>query len=292
MKSVDCKELKQKGLEQLTEKIKGKDISLKVIQVEGDSASDLYVRNKKKSAELIGMNFEHILLPNNISEEEIITLIETFNKDDNTHGIMVQLPIPKHLNEDRIINTIDPDKDVDGLTVQNLGRIMTKAEGLRPCTAEGVLNVIDECLGLDNITGKNVVIIGRTTLVGLPLIHMLLEHNVTPTICHTKTKNLKEHTTQADILITAAGAKDYLIDKDMIKEGAVVIDVSTTIGEDGKFHGDVSPEVKEKAGYLTPVPGGIGQLTVLELMNNTYKAYELQIKKTQSKGKAYIKSRK
>lgn len=289
MKNIDCKELKQKGLQQLKKELEGKEVTLKVIQVEGDSASDLYVRNKKKAAELIGMNFEHILLPEDISEEDIIHLIETLNEDNKTHGIMVQLPLPQALNEEKIINTINPDKDVDGLTNQNLGRIMTKTEGLRPCTAEGVLNVIDECIGLDEIKGKEVVIIGRTTLVGLPLIHMLLNYNVTPTICHTKTKDLKWHTQKADILITAAGTKEYLIDSSMIKDGALVIDVSTTIGNNGKFHGDVNPEAKEKAGYLTPVPGGIGQLTVLELMKNTYRAYKIQKKKIPSKGKTYIR---
>ncbi len=289
MKNIDCKELKQKGLQQLKKELEGKEVALKVIQVEGDSASDLYVRNKKKAAELIGMNFEHILLPEDISEEDIIHLIETLNEDNKTHGIMVQLPLPQALNEEKIINTINPDKDVDGLTNQNLGRIMTKTEGLRPCTAEGVLNVIDECIGLDKIKGKEVVIIGRTTLVGLPLIHMLLNYNVTPTICHTKTKDLKWHTQKADILITAAGTKEYLIDSSMIKDGALVIDVSTTIDNNGKFHGDVNPEIKEKAGYLTPVPGGIGQLTVLELMKNTYRAYEIQKKKIPSKGKTYIR---
>lgn len=289
MKNIDCKELKQKGLQQLKKELEGKEVALKVIQVEGDSASDLYVRNKKKAAELIGMNFEHILLPEDINEEDIIHLIETLNEDNKTHGIMVQLPLPQALNEEKIINTINPDKDVDGLTNQNLGRIMTKTEGLRPCTAEGVLNVIDECIGLDKIKGKEVVIIGRTTLVGLPLIHMLLNYNATPTICHTKTKDLKWHTQKADILITAAGTKEYLIDSSMIKDGALVIDVSTTIDNNGKFHGDVNPEIKEKAGYLTPVPGGIGQLTVLELMKNTYRAYEIQKKKIPSKGKTYIR---
>ncbi len=289
MKNIDCKELKQKGLQQLKKELEGKEVALKVIQVEGDSASDLYVRNKKKAAELIGMNFEHILLPEDINEEDIIHLIETLNEDNKTHGIMVQLPLPQALNEEKIINTINPNKDVDGLTNQNLGRIMTKTEGLRPCTAEGVLNVIDECIGLDKIKGKEVVIIGRTTLVGLPLIHMLLNYNVTPTICHTKTKDLKWHTQKADILITAAGTKEYLIDSSMIKDGALVIDVSTTIDNNGKFHGDVNPEIKEKAGYLTPVPGGIGQLTVLELMKNTYRAYEIQKKKIPSKGKTYIR---
>lgn len=289
MNNVDCKELKQKGLEELEKEIEGKEVTLKVIQVEGDSASDLYVRNKKKSAEQIGINFEHILLPEDITEEEIISLIETFNTDDKTHGIMVQLPLPKTLDEEKIINTINPDKDVDGLTNQNLGRIVTRREGLRPCTAEGVVNVIDKCVGLDNIKGKEVVIIGRTTLVGLPLIHMLLNYNVTPTICHSKTKDLEKHTKRADILITAAGSQDYLIDSSMIKEGAIVIDVSTTMGDNGKFHGDVNPDAKEKAGYLTPVPGGIGQLTVLELMKNTYKAYELQKKKTPRKGRTYIR---
>ncbi len=280
MKQVDCRKLKIQGLEILKEKIKGENINLKVIQIEGDKASDLYVSNKKKAASFVGIKADHVLLPNDIKEDDLKSLIKNFNNDESVNGIMVQLPIPAHLDADDVIETIDKDKDVDGLTSQNLGRIMSKKEGLKPCTAEGIMNILDACIGLKNLEGKNATIIGRTKLVGLPLFHMLLAYNVTPTICHTKTKKLEQFTKNADILITAAGQENPFIGQDMIKENSVVIDVSTVRDESGKFHGDVLyDEVIDKAGYVTPVPGGVGQLTVLELMNNTYKAYVLQKKR-------------
>lgn len=279
MKNVDCKLLKLEGLEELKEQIKGQQVSLKIIQVEGDSASNLYVKNKKKAANQIGMDIDHILLKQDVTNKQVIEIIKTLNKDENVNGIMVQLPLPNHLDEDLIINSIDPIKDVDGLTTENLGRIVTNEEALRPCTAEGVMTVLDKCIGLDNLQGKTAVIIGRTTLVGLPLIHMLLSHDVTPIVCHSKTKNLENHTKNADIIITAAGAKMPFINNEMIKENSIILDVSTVVGEDGKLHGDVIyNEVVSKAGYISPVPGGLGQLTVLELMKNTYKAKQMQEK--------------
>ncbi len=288
MNTVDCRKLKLEGLEQLQEQISNQTVSLRIIQVEGDSASDVYVRNKMKAGEGIGLDIQHILLQNSVTNEDIIEIIDSLNKDDSINGIMVQLPLPKHLDESLIINKISPIKDVDGLTNENLGRIVGKENGLRPCTAESVMSILDKCIGLDNLQGKNVTIIGRTKLVGLPLFHMLLEYNATPVICHTKTKNLTSYIENADILVTAAGAKEPFINSGMIKQDAIVIDVSTVRGEDGKLHGDVIyDDVVSKASYVTPVPGGVGQLTVLELMKNTLKAYTLQHQK--SKGKQLIK---
>ncbi len=279
MKSVDCKLLKLEGLEEIKKQIKGQKVSLRIIQVEGDSASDLYVKNKKKAANQIGIDIDHILLKQDVTNKQVIEIIDSLNKDENVNGIMVQLPLPNHLDEDLIINSITPIKDVDGLTTENLGRIVTNEEALRPCTSEGVMTVLDKCIGLENLQGKTATIIGRTTLVGLPLIHMLLSYDATPIVCHSKTKNLENHTKNADIIITAAGAKTPFINSEMIKENSIILDVSTVVGEDGKLHGDVIyNDVIDKAGYVSPVPGGLGQLTVLELMKNTYKAKQMQDK--------------
>ena len=293
MKQVDCKSLKAQGLLELEEKIKAKNIVLKIIQVAGDKASDVYVRNKKKASENIGLQADHLLFEDDIQTEQLIEVIESLNKDDSVHGIMVQLPLPKHIDEYKVINSITPIKDVDGLTNENLGRIVTNNEGLRPCTAEGVLKILDEVIGLDSLKGKKAVIIGRSKLVGLPLFHMLMACDATITMCHTKTENLKEITNEADILITAAGSKEPFIDSSYIKDGSIVIDVSTVRNlETGKLHGDVLyDDAIKKASYVTPVPGGVGQMTVLELMNNTYKAYQLQNKKKQGKTqKTLVKS--
>ncbi len=290
MNKIDCKQLKSEELEELKRKIDGKNIGLRIIQVEGDSASDVYVKNKMKAGREIGLDIKHILLDQTFETEQIINIINVLNKDDSINGIMVQLPLPKHLDEKKIINSITPEKDVDGLTYENLGRLLSKEEGLRPCTAEGVMNILDKSIGLNNLEGKRVTIIGRTKLVGLPLYHMLLEYHATPVICHTKTKNLENYTKNADIIVTAAGAEEPFINKEMIKDGAIVIDVSTVRGEDGKLHGDVIyDDVTDKAGFVTPVPGGVGQLTVLELMKNTYKAYNLQKQIKPEKEKTYIK---
>ena len=290
MNTVDCKELKAEGLEELKRNLEDKKVSLRIIQVEGDSASDVYVRNKMKAGLEVGLDIQHILLSNDVTNEQILKIIDILNSDDNINGIMVQLPIPKHLDEDLIINSINPEKDVDGLTTTNLGKIVSKEKGLRPCTAEGVMTILDKCIGLNNLEGQNITIIGRSKLVGLPLFHMLLEYNATPTICHTRTKNLKDYTRNADIIVTAAGSEYKFINEDMIKEGAIIIDVSTVRGNNGKLHGDVFyDEVIEKASYVTPVPGGVGQLTVLELMKNTYKAYEQQNSKKKKPEKTYIK---
>lgn len=290
MKKIDCKQLKLEELEELKRQIDDKNIGLRIIQVEGDSASDVYVRNKMKAGRDIGLDIKHILLDQTFETEQIINIINVLNDDDSINGIMVQLPLPKHLDEQKIINAIKPEKDVDGLTYENLGRIISKEEGLRPCTAEGVIDILDKSIGLNNLEGKQITIIGRSKLVGLPLYHMLLEYNATPVICHTKTKNLENYTQNADIIVTAAGANKPFINKEMIKEGSIIIDVSTVKGEDGKLHGDVVyDDVVDKAAFVTPVPGGVGQLTVLELMKNTYKAYNLQKQRNRKKEKTYTK---
>ena len=278
MNKVDCRKLKQDGLLKLQEKLKGKEVLLEIIQVIGDAASDTYVKNKTKASEMAGIKVNHRLFKPDVTTEKLLEVINELNNDKTVNGIMLQLPVPKHIDAGKVINAINPLKDVDGLTNENLGRIMTNTKGLRPCTAEGVLQILDKVIGLKNLKGKEAVIIGRSKLVGLPLLHMLLKYDVTPTMCHTKTKNLTQITQKADIVITAAGAKEPFIGSDMIKKGAIVIDVSTVRDEvSGKLHGDVLyDEVLKKAGYVTPVPGGVGQLTVLELMNNTYKSYKLQ----------------
>lgn len=279
MINVDCKKLKEEGLNNLKEKTKGINITLKILQIEGDSASDLYIKNKIKASQLAGIKTDHILFDKNVTTDKILEIISKFNQDNKVNGIMLQLPVPEYIDQQKIINAIDPKKDVDGLTNENLGRIMTDTEGLRPCTAEGVLRLLDKIIGLHNLSSKRAVIIGRTSLISLPLVHMLLHYNVTPTICHTYTKNLQDLTKEADILITAMGGSPF-IGASMIKKGAVIIDVSTTYDQQtGCLHGDVVyNEVVNKASYVTPVPGGVGQLTVLELMNNAYKAYQLQAK--------------
>ena len=278
MNNIDCRKLKEEGLLKLKEKVKNKDIMLKIIQVSGDSASDIYIKNKTKACDFVGIKSEHIVFDKNINTETLLEIVNKYNNDKKVNGIMLQLPVPSHIDASKVINTINPLKDVDGLTNENLGKIVNKEEGLRPCTAEGIMKILDKVIGLSNLSGKDVVLIGASKLVGLPLIHMLLFYEATVTVCHIKTKNIKEKTKNADIIITATGAEKAFIDKDYIKENAIIIDVSIVRDEKtGKIHGDVLYDnVKDKTYFITPVPGGVGQLTVLELLNNTYKAYLLQ----------------
>lgn len=283
MLNIDCKNLKQEGLLELKEKVKDKNITLKIIQVAGDKASDVYIKNKMKASTLVGINAEHILFNPSVTTNELLETVNKLNNDKSVNGIMLQLPVPSHIDASKVINKINPLKDVDGLTNENLGRIINNIQGLRPCTAEGILTILDKAIGLNNLSGKDIVIIGASKLIGLPLLHMLLHYEATVTMCHIKTKDLKAKTKNADIIITATGSKTPFIDKDYIKEGSIVIDVSTAFDEKtGQMHGDVLyDEVVDKASFVTPVPGGVGQMTVLELLNNTYKAYELQNNKNE-----------
>lgn len=246
--------------------------TLVVIQVGNNEASNVYIKNKEKAALYVGMNFKHLKFDSDIKEAEIIEAIEKLNNDSKVNGIIVQLPLPDHLNSNKIINVINPLKDIDGLTTTNLGKLFNGEECLTSCTPTGIIELLKNYK--IELEGKNVVIVGRSTLVGKPLMHLLLKENATVTICHSKTKNLKEYTKEADILIVAVGKK-HLINKDMIKEGSVVIDVGIN-KVDGKLYGDVNfDDVFDKVSLITPVPGGVGPMTIALLLRNTLKSYKI-----------------
>lgn len=235
-----------------------------------DPASQVYVRNKERACEECGIYSEKYALPESTSQEELLALIDKLNKQTNISGILVQLPVPKHIDEETIINAIDPKKDVDAFHPVNVGKIMVGNYDFVPCTPAGVMALIKES-GID-VSGKECVVVGRSNIVGKPQAMLLLHQNGTVTICHSKTKDLKEKTKQADILVAAVGIPNF-ITGDMIKEGAVVIDVGINRMPDGKLCGDVEFESAEKtAGAITPVPGGVGPMTIAMLMKNTLKA--------------------
>ena len=256
--------------------LKEKNINpgLAVIIVGDDPASRVYVNNKKKACDEIGIYSEEYALPEETSEEELLALIRKLNRKKEINGILVQLPVPKQINEETIINAIDPKKDVDAFHPVNVGKIMIGNFDFVPCTPAGVMELIDES-GID-VAGKECVVVGRSNIVGKPQAMLLLHKNGTVTICHSKTKNLKEKTKQADILIAAVGKPNF-ITGDMIKEGAVVIDVGINRIAEKKLVGDVDFESAEKvAGAITPVPGGVGPMTIAMLMKNTVKAAIIQ----------------
>ena len=249
---------------------KGLEVGLAVVIVGNDQASRVYVNNKKKACEAVGFKSFEYALPEETTQEELLALVEKLNKDKSVNGILVQLPVPKHIDEKAIINAISPDKDVDAFHPVNVGKIMIGEYSFLPCTPAGVMRLI-ESTGVD-ITGKQCVVIGRSNIVGKPQAMLLLQKNGTVTICHSKTKNLKEICLGADILVVAIG-KAKFVTGDMIKEGAVVIDVGMDRDENGKLCGDVDFESAEKvAGYITPVPGGVGPMTIAMLMKNTLTA--------------------
>ena len=268
---IDGKQIKEKYLNLIKEEIRDKKITLAVIQVGNDEASSVYVKQKEKMCAQIGANFNHYIFDEDANEEEIINLINTLNDDDTT-GILVQLPLPPKFNKDKIINTIKAEKDVDGLTDNSIIKLVKGENTIIPCTALGVIKILEE-INIE-IQGKHAVIIGRSNLVGKPLYNLLLNKNATVTMCHSYTKNLKEMCLSADILIFATNKK-HIITRDMVKEGSVIVDVGIS-REDGKLYGDVNPNVSEKCSYLTPVPGGVGPLTIAMLANNLLKAYEIQ----------------
>lgn len=245
---------------------------LAVITIGDDEASKVYVRNKRKSCEQVGFSFLHFDYLSEVKEKVVIDKIKELNKDKSINGIIVQLPIPDNFNERKIINTIDVSKDVDGLTDESILRRMRNKDALIPCTTKGILELLDY-YKID-LESKRVVVVGRSELVGSPTYQECLKRNATVTICHSKTKDLGSITKDADVLIVATGNK-YLIDKDMVKEGCVIIDVGIN-REDGKIYGDVNPNVSEKCSYLTPVPGGVGPMTVVMLLKNTFIAYKSQ----------------
>lgn len=260
-------EVKEKALEL---KNKGIEVGLAVVIVGDDPASRVYVNNKKKACEEVGFTSYEYALPAETTEEELLALVYKLNKDDKVNGILVQLPVPKHINETAVINAISPDKDVDAFHPVNVGKIMIGDYAFLPCTPAGVMELIDST-GVE-IAGKSCVVIGRSNIVGKPMSMLLLHRSGTVTICHSKTKNLKEICANADILVAAVGRPNF-VTGDMVKEGAVVIDVGINRLENGKLCGDVNyEEAEKKAAFITPVPGGVGPMTIAMLMKNTLTA--------------------
>ena len=245
---------------------------LAVVIVGDDSASRVYVNNKKKACAEVGFYSEEYALPAETSEDELIALVKDLNTREDIDGILVQLPLPKHINEKAVIETISPDKDVDAFHVQNVGKIMIGDYSFLPCTPAGVMELI-KSEGID-LNGKECVVIGRSNIVGKPMAMLLLHANATVTICHSRTRDLKEVCRSADVLVVAIG-KAKFVTADMVKDGAVVIDVGMDRDENGKLCGDVDfDSVENKAGYITPVPGGVGPMTIAMLMQNTLTAYK------------------
>ena len=273
---LDGKKVKLEILKDLKEQVEKIDrkLGLAVIQIGEDPASCVYVRNKEKMASELGYDFMHIKLEEDIREDQVLNIIDLLNKDDKVDGVLVQMPISKHLNSKTIQNAIDPLKDVDGLTDINMGKLSHNIESLVPCTPMGIIDLLKYYnIGIE---GKNITIIGRSDLVGKPLASLMTNNNATVTLCHSKTNNLKEFTKLANILVVAVGKPNF-ITGDYIKEGATVIDVGINRLENNKLCGDVDFEsVKDKVEFITPVPGGVGQVTVAELGKNTYKAYCLK----------------
>ncbi len=254
-------------------KERGINPGLAVILVGEDPASKVYVANKKKACEYIGINSFEYKLPEKTTQDELISLIDKLNNDDTVSGILCQLPVPAHINDEAIINAIDPKKDVDAFHPVNVGKIMTGNYDFVPCTPAGVMELIKES-GID-VTGKECVVVGRSNIVGKPMSMLLLHKNGTVTICHSKTVNLAEKTRNADILVAAVGIPKF-ITGDMIKPGAVVIDVGINRIAPKKLVGDVDFDAAEQvAGAITPVPGGVGPMTIAMLMKNTLKAAEV-----------------
>ncbi len=250
---------------------------LAVIIVGEDPASKVYVNNKHKACIEVGFTSEVYRLPQETTMEELLSLVDKLNNDEKIHGILCQLPLPKHLNEEQVILRINPDKDVDAFHPINTGKIMIGNHSFVPCTPAGVMRLI-ESTGTD-VCGKECVVVGRSNIVGKPQAMLLLQKNGTVTVCHSRTRDLKEVTKRADILVVAVGIPNF-ITGDMIKEGAVVMDVGINRTADGKLVGDVDFESAEKvAGYITPVPGGVGPMTITMLLENTLTAARLQAKK-------------
>lgn len=268
---IDGKRISQEIKDELKEEVaalkaQGIEGSLAVVQVGEDPASSVYVRNKKKACEYIGIHSLSYELPEETTEEELLDLIASLNENDAVNGILVQLPVPKHIDADKIIRAISPEKDVDGFHPMNVGRLVIGEKGFVSCTPAGIIQLLKRS-GIE-ISGKNCVIIGRSNIVGKPMALLMLQENATVTVAHSKTTDLKAVCKTADILIVAIGKKQF-ITADYIKEGAVVIDVGIHRGEDKKLFGDVCyEEVEPVASAITPVPGGVGPMTIAMLMSN------------------------
>lgn len=270
---LDGKALSDQIKDDLTKKVKNYLIKpcLAVIQIGNDEASNVYIKAKEKACNTVGINFIHVKFEEDTTEQEVINKIVELNNDTYVNGILLQLPLPSQFNQDKLLNLINKNKDVDGLTDINAGLLFKGNSNLVPCTPLGIVTLLKE-YKIDLI-GKHVVIIGKSNLVGKPLAILLLQEGATVTICHSKTNNLKQFTKRADILVSAVGKKD-LVTKDMVKENSVIIDVGINRVA-GKLYGDVDFEnVKDIVSFITPVPGGVGPMTVAMLLSNVVKNYE------------------
>ena len=278
-KLIDGKEVSNHVKTKVKEEVealkeKGIEPALAVIIVGNDPASRVYVNNKKKACEFTGMRSVEYALPEETTEEELLAIIDKLNGDDSINGILCQLPVPKHISEKAVIERISPKKDVDVFSAENVGKMWQGDYDMASCTPMGVIELLDY-YDID-VCGKNCVIIGRSNIVGKPMASLLLERSATVTICHSRTKNLPEITSKADLIVAAVGRAKF-VTADMVKEGAIVVDVGINRNEDGKLCGDVDFEnVKEKCEFITPVPGGCGPMTIAVLMKNTLLACKKQ----------------
>lgn len=279
MNILDGKKCSQEILDKIKEKVDALKSSnkrvpgLAVIIVGNNPASKIYVNSKVKACEKVGFYSKEIFLDENISQAELLENIQALNNDNKIDGILVQLPLPKHLNEDEICNAIDTSKDVDGFKAENLGKVMLgKEDGMVPCTPQGIMYLLDSIKDI-NLYGMNGVVIGRSNIVGKPISSLLINRGVTTTICNSRTKNIEDVLRNADIIIAALGKPKFL-KENMVKSGAIIIDVGIN-RVDGKLCGDVDFEnVSKLASFITPVPGGVGPMTIAMLLNNTLRAYE------------------
>ena len=270
---IDGKEIAKKIRERIKEQVAGMDKKpgLAAVLVGDNPASKIYVGIKRKTCSEVGIHSEEFKLPEETTEEELLELIRKLNNDENIHAILIQLPMPKQISVERVFSEVALEKDVDGFSSRNVGRLVSGDETVVPCTPKGIIRMLEE-IGV-GIEGKNAVVIGRSSIVGKPVALMLLNRNATVTICHSKTENLSEITSKADILVAAVG-KPKMITAGMVKDGAIVIDVGIN-KVDEKLIGDVDFEkVKEKASWITPVPGGVGPMTVAMLLENTLQRYK------------------
>lgn len=277
-KIIDGKQISLDIKNELKEKVakykeQGIEITLAVVKVGNDPASAVYVRNKEKACEYVGINSKTLVLPEETTEEELLNVVKELNEDKNVNGILVQLPLPKHIDESKVLLTIDSTKDVDGFHPVNVGKMVIGEDTFLPCTPAGIIEMIKRT-DID-IEGKECVVIGRSNIVGKPMAMLMLKENATVTIAHSRTKDLKEVTKRADIIVAAIG-KAKFVTADYVKEGAVVIDVGMDRDENGKLCGDVDFEsVSKVASAITPVPGGVGPMTVTMLLVNCLRSVEL-----------------
>lgn len=271
-KKVRLEEIKslKKNLEQINRKL-----GIAIIQIGDDSASNIYIKNQEKLAQELDYEFKLFKFDCNINNEEVIKIIDALNNDNSIDGILLQLPIPKNLNIEMIQNRISPAKDVDGLTCTNIGKLNQNSECLLPCTASAIMSIF-KYYNI-KLEGAHIVILGRSNIIGRPLFNLLINNDATVTLCHSKTRNLKQITNNADIIVTATG-KINLIKKDMVKDNAIIIDCGINV-INGKIQGDVDiDDIKDKKCYITKVPNGVGAITVVEVFKNVYKAYKFKNK--------------